>query len=106
MESTVKRKSLALDASVMMCILEMVLMYFEEGPHSVEFLQKITEDYKGKLAMLEEEYKNKMPSKEENLGRKDEQLAVNAEFISNKDAALIDQAYQYALLVRTLYGTM
>lgn len=90
MESAAKRKSLAHDASAIMCIIEMVILYSEDGPHSIEMSWKVMEDYKGKLATLDEDYKKRLSSKDEELQKKDGKLAANAETIDKKDADLLN----------------
>lgn len=101
-----KGRSLTQDASAIVRVMEIVVMHSEEGPCSDEMLRKIVEDYKGKLVTLEEEYKKKVSEKNDEMGKKDEELTTHDEVITNKYTTLLGRAYQYALLVRTLYETI
>lgn len=98
MEAALKIKILAQDDTTMMRVLEMAIMYSEAAPHSAEMLRKIAEDYKGKVADLEEDHKKVFSAKDEEIRKKNGQLTTNTKSISEKDVSLLDLGYQLAFI--------
>lgn len=57
MEATLKRRILTQDVVIVVRVLEVVVMYSDVSHHSTDMLKKIDDDYKGKLAALDEDHK-------------------------------------------------
>lgn len=85
----------------MIRILEMEIMYSEVPPDSSKLLKNI-DDFKGRLAALEEEHRKAMSEKEKDMKMKDDMLASKGKAFGEVNAARIDPGFQHAFLVKTL----
>lgn len=92
------------DAVVIMRAMELAVLYVTFVPHSSEMLQKIAEDYKSKLEVLEKGHSEATTAWMAELAKAHNDLADSAKALADKDATLKDRSLQYALLSRTLYG--
>lgn len=87
-----------------MRVLEMAVLYAKYAPYSAKMLQKITNDYKRKMDVLEKIHKEASAAWKVELAKARTDLGISAKALAEKEASLRGMGLKHAFLIRTLYG--